>query len=123
MNEIQYLRGYKKAREEQSAERQQRKEGNMQKWIINRIKERTTWDGHMLILVGLAIFLLKPLCSIYIACSSSLLKARSRFNWLISLISSFVIIKMVSHRPYQTFSQLVVRGLVQIVEHEVAWID
>ena len=34
---------------------------SIKNWLIERYKERTTWDGHMLILVGFAIFLLKPL--------------------------------------------------------------
>lgn len=37
---------------------------SIKNWLIERYKERTTWDGHMLILVGLAIFLLKPLLTL-----------------------------------------------------------
>ena len=37
---------------------------SIKNWLIERYKERTTWDGHMLILVCLAIFLLKPLLTL-----------------------------------------------------------
>ena len=37
---------------------------SIKNWLIERYKERTTWDGHMLNIVGFAIFLLKPLLTL-----------------------------------------------------------
>ena len=33
----------------------------MQKWIINRVKERTTWDGAALVVLGVVVLIAKPI--------------------------------------------------------------
>lgn len=36
----------------------------MKQWIINRIKERTTWDGAALVALGVVILVAKPIAGI-----------------------------------------------------------
>lgn len=36
----------------------------MKNWIISRIKERTTWDGTVLIAAGVAFLFVKPIASL-----------------------------------------------------------
>ena len=33
-------------------------------WVINRVKERTTWDGAALIAVGVVVLIAKPLAGL-----------------------------------------------------------
>lgn len=34
------------------------------KWILSRMKERTSWDGAILIVAGLAFLFFKPIASL-----------------------------------------------------------
>ena len=36
----------------------------MTQWILARFKERTTWDGTMLIVAGIAFLFVKPIASL-----------------------------------------------------------
>jgi len=36
----------------------------MKKWITNRIKERTTWDGAALVALGVVVLIAKPIAGL-----------------------------------------------------------
>ena len=36
----------------------------MKQWIINRIKERTTWDGAALVALGVVVLIAKPIAGL-----------------------------------------------------------
>jgi len=36
----------------------------MTKWVINRVKERTTWDGAALVALGVIVLIAKPIAGL-----------------------------------------------------------